>query len=140
MFPTNRSVTRPTPFPTHRLPQGEVSLLSVGTMKGLRLPASIPHAQLPSRDGTAPALWGFALVDARDPVHKPGTWSAEGSQPAMGAEIDGISQVPREPQYAFALLSDPGRIDSTKPIEWTDMAPVPMTTKAPATWPYFEAP
>ena len=109
-------------------------------MKGLRLPASIPHAQLPSRDGTAPALWGFALVEARGPLHEPGTWSAGLSLPAMGAEIDGSSQVPREPQCAFALLSDPGRIAPTKPLKWIDMAPVPKTTKAPATWPYFEAP
>jgi hypothetical protein len=49
----------------------------------------------------------------------------------MGAEINGISQVPREPRCAFALLLDPGRIDSTKPIQWIDMAPGPMTTKAP---------
>jgi hypothetical protein len=49
----------------------------------------------------------------------------------MGAEINGISQVPREPRCAVALLLDPARIDSTKPIQWIDMAPGPMTTKAP---------
>ena len=83
MFPANGSVTRPTPFPTHRLPPGEVSLLSSGTMKGLRLPASIPSAPLPSRPVPLPAFWYFALVDARSPVYEPGTCQAGWSLPAI---------------------------------------------------------
>ena len=63
----------------------------------------------------------------------------DGPDRRLRAEINGISQVPREPRCAFALLLDPGRIDSTKPIKWVDIAPDAMTTKAPATWPYFEA-
>ena len=108
-------------------------------MKGLRLPVSIPHALLPSRHGTAPALWGFALVDARGPSTSLGLGLPEGPCRRLGVEIDGISQVPREPWCAFALLSDPGRIAPTKPVQWVDVAPDSMTTKAPATWPYFEA-
>jgi len=45
----------------------------------------------------------------------------------------GISQVPREPQCASALLSDPGRIVSTKPLQCYDVAPAVLTTKAPTT-------
>jgi hypothetical protein len=63
----------------------------------------------------------------------------DGPDRRFRAEIDGFSQVPRDPQCAFALLSDPGRIDPTKPIKWVDVAPDAMTTKAPATWPYVEA-
>ena len=90
-------------------------------MKGLRLPVSIPHPLLPSRHGTAPALWGFALVDARGPSTSLGLGLPEGPCRRLGAEIDGISQVPREPWCAFALLSDPGRIAPTKPVQWVEV-------------------
>jgi hypothetical protein len=109
-------------------------------MKGLRLPASIPHAPLPSRHGTAPCALVFRSRECQRP--RPRAWDLVGRMvPAgdFGAERDGISQVPREPPCAFALLSDPGRTVPTKPIEWVDVAPVAMTTKAPATWPSFEA-
>jgi hypothetical protein len=51
----------------------------------------------------------------------------------LGGGGYGISQVPREPQCASALLSDPGRIVFTKPIQCYDVAPAVLTTKAPTT-------
>jgi hypothetical protein len=57
----------------------------------------------------------------------------------LGAEINGISHVPREPPEACALLSDPGRSVPTTPVQWVDVPPAAMTTEAPATWPSFEA-
>ena len=69
------------PFPTHRLASGRLSLLSTGTMKTLRLPSPFPPASFPSPSvPRAPAPGGF-----------------------------GISHVPRQPSRRFALLSDPGR-------------------------------
>ena len=139
MFPTNGSVTRPLPsllagflgfgFPafhryyegakTSRLPPAR-SVSFASRYRSLRSGVSL--SWMPGAPSTS---LGLGLPDG--PCRR------------LGAEIDGISQVPREPQYAFALLLDPGRTGFTKPVRWVDIAPAAMTTKAPATWPYFEA-
>jgi hypothetical protein len=46
-------------------------------------------------------------------------------------EVSRISQVPREPVRAFALLFDPGRISAPSPLRRFDAAPAALTTKAP---------
>jgi hypothetical protein len=71
---------------------------------------------------------------------RPRAWDLVGRLVPAGdwrAERDGISQVPREPPCAFALLSDPGRIVPTKPVQWVDVAPAAPTAKAPATATFF---
>jgi len=54
-------------------------------------------------------------------------------------EASRISQVPRVPFRAFALLSDPGRISTPSLLRRFDSAPAVQTTKAPTSGHYFEA-
>ena len=68
------------PFPTRRLSSGWISLLSTGTMKPLRLPMAL-HAPLRFRSLSA-------------------TLGRQGGRR--------LSQLPKGPLYAFALLFDPG--------------------------------
>ena len=109
-------------------------------MRMLRLPAAHSLAlRFPSSDGylldsiffrsprahgVLPLRLGVGL-----PVspHHSGSFSLE--------EASRISQVPREPFYAFALLSDPGRFSGPSPrlahLRRFDSAPAVRTTKAP---------
>jgi len=130
VFPTNDSVTRPLPslltgflgfgFPAFHRYYEEAKTSRVPPTRSVAVACRYRSCALGfrSRGSQRPPPWAWDLVSRM-------------SRPAMGAEIDGISQVPREPRCAFALLSDPGRIDSTKPVQWVDVAPVPTTTKAP---------
>ena len=139
MFPTNGSVTRPLPF------------LLVGFL-GFGFPTFNRYYEGAKTSRVHPArsvsfAWRYRSLRSGLSL----SWMPGASSASLGlglpdcpcrrcrAEIDGISQVPRDPQCAFALLSDPDRIGPTKPVKWVDIAPVPMTTKAPATWPSFEA-
>ena len=139
MFPTNGSVTRPLP-----------SLLT--GFPGIGFPAFKRYDEEAKTSRIHPACsvsfaWRYRSLHAGVSL----SWMPEApstsrglGQPdypcrRLGAEIDGISQVPREPQGAFALLSDPGRTVPTKPVKWVDVAPDAMTTKAPAIWPCCEA-
>ena len=97
---------------------------------------SFPQTPFPSPDGTTfPAFWSFAPVNAK--MHPSQAWRLFSRVCPLPAPLEGgdygISQVPREPHYAFALLLDPGRIATTKPIQWHDIAPAVLTTKAPTT-------
>ena len=139
MFPTNGSVTRP-------LPSLLTGFLGCGFPDFTRYYEGIKTSRVhPAR--SVSFAWryrslrsGVSLLWMPDAP----SMSLGRGQPGcpcrpLGAEINGISHVPRKPQCACALLLDPGRIVPTKPIQWVDVAPVTVTTKAPATGPSFEA-
>jgi len=139
VFPTNGSVTRPLPFLL-------TGFLGIGFpvfhryYEGAKTSRVPPTRFVSSRHGTAPCVLVFRSRGCQTPRPRAGDLLSR-MVPAgdWGAEIHGISHVPREPCCASALLSDPGRIASTKPVQWIDVAPDAMTTKAPTTWPCFEA-
>jgi hypothetical protein len=133
VFPTNDSVTRPLPsllagflgfgFPTFHRYYKEAKTSRVPPARSV----SFAWRYRSLRSGVS-LSW---MPEA--PSTSLGLGQPEGPCRQMGAEINGISQVPREPPYAFALLLDPGRIGFTKPVRWADIAPGAMKTKAPAT-------
>jgi hypothetical protein len=91
--------------------------------------------RIPSGHGYFPASLLFARYSGRGVAPAaPGRWST-GFAPLLRLvpeeEVSRISQVPREPVRAFALLFDPGRISAPSPLRRFDAAPAAMTTKAP---------
>ena len=90
------------PFPTRRLSSGWISLLSTGTMKPLRLPMAL-HAPLRFRSLSA----------------------------TLGYQGDRrLSQLPKGPLYAFALLFDPGPTELAKPFKRSVLPPLSYRTRA----------
>jgi hypothetical protein len=77
-------------------------------MKGRRLPVSLPHAPFPSRGGTAPCGLVFRSRGCQRP--RPRAWDLISRMvPAGdgGAEIAGISQVPRAPYVHMPCSQTP---------------------------------
>jgi hypothetical protein len=104
-------------------------------MRMLRLPSARPVSlRIPSRHGYFLTPFAFARL---------GSWSSSRCAWALvfrfrhllrlvlEEEVSRISQVPREPFSAFALLSDPGRFSTPSPLRRFDATLAVMTTKAP---------
>jgi len=108
-------------------------------MKRLRLPASIPHAQLPSRAGTAPALWSFALVEARGPLHEPGTWSAGCPDRRWERRSTGSPKFLGIPDVHLPCSQTPAGSMPPSQYSGSTWPPDLWRRRLLATWPYFEA-
>ena len=117
---------------------------SRGTMRMLRLPAAPPVAlRFSSNNGYLLASISFRSPRAPGVAPAaPGRWStgfASTTPVLFMEEASRISQVPRVPFRAFALLLDPGRISTPSRLRRFDSAPAVQTTKAPTSGHYFEA-
>ena len=115
---------------------GSVRHLSSGTMRLLRLPLLVTRlfvflrVALTSLPPFHFARFGYSEFLSRC------AWALVGrfrpcSGSFAGEEVRRISQVPREPFSAFALLSDPGRISTPSWLRRFNAAPAVLTTKAP---------
>jgi len=115
---------------------GTVRHLSSGTTRLLRLPLLVTRlfvflrVTLTSLPPFPFARFGYSEFLSRC------AWALVGrfrpcSGSFAGEEVRRISQVPREPLSAFALLSDPGRISTPSQLRRFDAAPAVLTTKAP---------
>lgn len=113
-------------------------------MRMLRLPAARPFAlRFPSNDGYLldsiffRSLRALGVLPLRLGVglpvspHHSGSFSLE--------EASRISQVPREPFYAFALLSDPGRFSAPSPLAALRFCPRGQDYEGSNIDHYFEA-
>jgi len=142
VFPIHSFLSPTSPFPTRWLPR-LVRHFSCGTMRMLRLPSARPLA-LGFLRTTVTSLTPFLSLAS-------GSWSCSRCAWALvyrsrhmlrfflQEEASRISQVPRVPFRAFALLSDPGRISTPSLLRRFDSAPAVQTTKAPTSGHYFEA-
>ena len=142
VFPIHSFLSPTSPFPTRWLPR-LVRHFSCGTMRMLRLPTARPLA-LGFLRTTVTSLTPFLSLAS-------GSWSCSRCAWALvyrsrhmlrfflQEEASRISQVPRVPFRAFALLSDPGRISTPSLLRRFDSAPAVQTTKAPTSGHYFEA-
>ena len=143
VFPIHSFLSPTSPFPTRWLPR-LVRHFSRGTMRMLRLPAAPPVAlRFSSNNGYLLASISFRSPRAPGVAPAaPGRWStgfASTTPVLFMEEASRISQVPRVPFRAFALLSDPGRISTPSLLRRFDSAPAVQTTKAPTSGHYFEA-
>jgi hypothetical protein len=136
VFPIHSFLSPTSPFPTRWLPR-LVRHFSRGTMRMLRLPAAPPVAlRFSSNNGYLLASISFRSPRAPGVAPAaPGRWSTgfASTTPVLFMEdASRISQVPRVPFRAFALLLDPGRISTPSRLRRFDSAPAFRTTKAPA--------
>ena len=96
--------------------------------------------------GAVPILLGVVCVLVASPTFGEKILLQGGTvHPVSGPAVEGSvlldqgSIVAVGPSLDAALTEGPRQDRPTKPIEWVDIAPDAMTTKAPATWPSFEA-
>ena len=139
VFPNDGSVLdRPLPY-SQALPGG-IRLFSIGTMRLLRLPSRVLPSPLRVEGQYRGADSAFSLPSARkSKAVGPGCLYAD--SPIVGSCAHGrirFSQVPREPQCIFALLSDPGRSSTPSHCGVSVLPTLGVTTLAP-TSNYFEA-
>ena len=132
VFPNDGSVLdRPLPY-SQALPGG-IRLFSTSTTRQLRLPLRVLPSPLRVEGQYRGADSAFSLPPARESkAVGPGCLYAD--SPIVGSCAHGrirFSQVPREPQCIFALLSDPGRSSTPSHCGVSVLPTLGVTTLAP---------
>ena len=137
VWPNNGSVTRSLPSLLTGFPRVGVSLLSTGTIKGLKTSRVLPASSVAfAARYHAPRLSGASLPWLSEGTnHGPGTCSAGRVPPgySRGGGDHGISQLPRESNVHLPCSQTPAGSDTPSLYSVPMLPPLFLTTKAPAT-------
>ena len=129
-FPPHGSMTD-IPLPSAGSPQARFPCFH-GTMKMCDSLGPSRRASFPSLGNTRRCVGTFAPCGPARPTAGLGFVIRSPPPDFIAWRPSGPPKVPGESHCAYALFSDPGRTDVTRPLRWVGAAPVRETTKAPA--------